>query len=71
MKGLTLHPKVAATLLAGWITTILFYSLNQWAGVDLPLPVAAAVTSLVGFAAGWLAPSAVDASAAESPGAVA
>lgn len=58
-KALSLHPKVAAPLLATWITTILFYSLHQWVGVDLPLVVAAAVTSLVGFAAGWLAPSLV------------
>lgn len=58
--ALALHPKVAAPLLATWVTTILFYSLHQWAHVDLPLVVAAAVTSLVAFGAGWAAPNLVD-----------
>lgn len=60
MNGaLNLHPKVAASLLAGYVTVIVVYSLHQWAHVDLPDAVAAAITGLVAFAAGWLAPSAV------------
>lgn len=68
MNGaLTLHPKVAATLLGTWITVLIVYSLHQWAHVDLPDVVSAAITGLVAFAAGWLAPSAVDSSTAAPP----
>jgi uncharacterized membrane protein YfcA len=60
MNGaLNLHPKVAASLLAGWITVIIVYSLHQWAHTDLPDAVSAAITGLVAFGAGWLAPNAV------------
>jgi hypothetical protein len=61
VKGpLNLHPKVAASLLASWVTVLILYSLRQWAHVDPPIEVGAAVAGLVAFAAGWLAPSAVD-----------
>lgn len=60
MKGaLNLHPKVAASLLAGWIVVLVVYSIHQWAHTDLPDVVSAALTGLVTFAAGWLAPSQV------------
>lgn len=59
MNGsLTLHPKVAASLLGGWITTLLLYSLDQWAHVDPPGVVCAALVGVVTFACGWLAPQA-------------
>jgi hypothetical protein len=54
---LSLHPKVAAGLLAGWATTLVIYSLRQWAHVDPPPEVGAALTGLLTFAAGWLTPS--------------
>lgn len=56
---LTLHPKVAATLLATWVTALIVYAIHQWAGIDLPMEVSAAITGLVAFAAGWLAPGQV------------
>jgi uncharacterized membrane protein YfcA len=60
MNGaLNLHPKVAASLLASWVTILIVYALHQWAHVDLPAEVGAAITGVVAFAAGWLAPSAV------------
>jgi hypothetical protein len=62
MNGaLSLHPKVAATLLATWITVIIIYVLHQWAHTDLPDVVSAAITGLIAFAAGWAAPNAVSA----------
>jgi hypothetical protein len=64
MNGaLALHPKVAASLLATWLTVLIVYSLHQWAGVDLPDVVSAAITGLIAFAAGWLAPNQVAAAA--------
>lgn len=57
MSSLTLHPKVASSLIAGYLTVIIVYSLHQWAGVDLPDTVAAAITGVVASFAGWLAPS--------------
>lgn len=60
MNGaLYLHPKVAAGLLASWLTTIVVYALHTWAHVDLPAEVAAALTGLIAFVAGWFAPSAI------------
>lgn len=60
MNGpLNLHPKVAASLLAGWVVVLIVYSLHQWAHTDLPAVVSAALTGIVTFAAGWLAPSQV------------
>lgn len=61
MNGsLNLHPKVAAGLLAGWLTVILVYVLHHWAKVDLPPEVGAAITGLIGFGASWAAPGFVD-----------
>lgn len=56
---LNIHPKVAASFLASWVTVIVVYSLHTWAHVDLPIEVGAALTGLVGFGAGWLAPNRV------------
>lgn len=56
---LNLHPKVAASLLASWVTVIIVYSLDQWAHVTLPTVVGAALTGCIGFAAGWIAPNQV------------
>ena len=67
MNGkLNLHPKVAASLLASWVTVIVVYSLHTWVHVDLPVEVGAAITGVVAFAAGWLAPNTLD-STAEAP----
>lgn len=54
---LSLHPKVAAPLLASWISTIVVFALHQWAGIDLPGTVDAALVGVIAFVAGWLAPS--------------
>lgn len=62
MNGkLNLHPKVAASLLASWVVLLIVYSVHQWARVDLPTEVGAALTGIVAFVAGWLAPAHVDA----------
>ena len=50
---MTVHPKVAAAGLASWATTILVWILNL-NGIGMPPEVAAAITGLLGFAAGWL-----------------
>lgn len=62
---LNLHPKVAAGLIAGWVTVIIVYSLQQWGHVSLPSVVSAALTGLIAFGAGWLAPNQVDTSAGD------
>jgi hypothetical protein len=63
MNGsLNLHPKVAASLLASAVVIVVVYSLHQWAGVELPVEVGGALTTIVAFVAGWLAPGQVDAS---------
>lgn len=54
---LNLHPKVAATTFATWITVIVVYSLSQWAHINLPTVVGVALTGVVAIAVGWLAPS--------------
>jgi hypothetical protein len=54
---LDLHPKVTASLLAGWATTIVLYALATWAHVQPPGVVDAAIVGLLTFAAGWLAPT--------------
>lgn len=56
--ALSFNPKVSAALLATWLTTLIVYTLHTWAHVDLPAEVAAALTGLIGFLAGWLAPTA-------------
>lgn len=61
MNGkLNLHPKVAASLLASWVVLLLVYAVHQWGHVDLPTEVGAALTGIVAFVAGWLAPAQVD-----------
>jgi hypothetical protein len=62
--ALNLHPKVAAPLLAGSVTELVLYSLGQWAHVNPPTVVGAALTVIIGFVAGWLAPSQVAPAAA-------
>lgn len=58
MNGpLTLHPKVSAPLLGGWLSTLILYGLDQWAHVNPPAVVGAAVVGVVTFACGWLAPA--------------
>jgi hypothetical protein len=52
-------PEPGTIVLATWVTTIIVYTLHTWAHADLPSEVAASLTGLIGFAAGWLAPSAV------------
>ncbi len=47
------HPKVAASGTAGAATIVLVWVLGQ-AGVSVPPEVAAAVTTLLSFAAGYL-----------------
>jgi hypothetical protein len=58
VSALSLHPKVAAPLLGGWVSTLILYGLAQWAHVNPPAVVGAAVVGVVTFACGWLAPSA-------------
>jgi hypothetical protein len=60
--SLNLHPKVAATLLATWVVVLIVYALNQWAHVVLPTTASAALTGIIAFAAGWLAPGQVQSS---------
>ena len=55
MNALQLHPKVSASLLGGWLTTIILYSLDQWAHIDPPTVVGAALVGVITFACGWLA----------------
>jgi hypothetical protein len=73
-SALSLHPKVTASGLAGAVVVVIVYSLHQWAHVDLPDVVSAALTVIVGFAGGYLAPSAdpapAPAAVAASPAAV-
>jgi len=57
MNGaLALHPKVTASLLGGWVTTLILYSLSQWGHVDPPTVVGAALVGVVTFGCGYLAP---------------
>jgi hypothetical protein len=67
MNALNLHPKVVASLLGGWLSTLIIYSLQQWAHVDPPAVVGAAIIGLVTFACGWLAPSPDTASTTDAP----
>lgn len=46
-------PKVAAAGVAGSATTVLVFIIEQF-GVDVPAIVAAAITSLFAFAAGYI-----------------
>ena len=65
--ALVLHPKVSASLLGGWIATLILYSLAQWAHVAPPGVVDAALVGVVTFACGWLAPNTEPAPAAPTP----
>jgi hypothetical protein len=47
------QPKVAAAGVAGALTTVLVFVVGQF-GLELPAEVAAAVTALISFAAGYL-----------------
>lgn len=51
-----LHPKVAAAALAGAVTTVLVFVAKEL-GVDVSQEAAAAVTTLLAFAAGYLKPA--------------
>lgn len=46
--------KVTAATLAGAITTVLVWGLKEFVGVQLPGEVAAALTTIMAFAAGWI-----------------
>lgn len=50
---LTPQPKVVAGGVAGAVTVLLVYAFGL-AGVDVPAEVAAAVTTVISFAAGYL-----------------
>ena len=50
---MTPHPKVAAGGIAGAVTTVLVFVAAQL-GVEVPGEVAAALTTIIGFAAGYL-----------------
>lgn len=56
-KALTIHPKVAAPLVASPITVLILYVLSARWGVDPPAEVAASITAIVAFIAGYFAPS--------------
>jgi hypothetical protein len=53
MKGTAMQPKVQAAGAAGAATTVLVWAVGL-AGLDVPPEVAAAVTTLIATAAGWL-----------------
>lgn len=55
MNGLILHPKVAGGSLSSCLALIILWGVSYW--VKVPPEVAAAFTSLLGFAGGWLSPS--------------
>lgn len=50
---MNLNPKVAASGIAGALTVVLVYVLSL-VGVDVPTEVAAAVTVIIAFVAGYL-----------------
>jgi putative flippase GtrA len=53
-SDITPQPKVIAGGIAGSITVVLLWVLRQYAGVEVPQEVAAAVTTIFGFAAAYL-----------------
>lgn len=55
--ALTLHPKVSAPLLGGWVTTLILYGADHWGHVNPPAYVAAALLGIVTFVCGWAAPA--------------
>lgn len=50
---MSVNPKVASATAAGSVTTIVVFVAGQL-GLDVPPEVAAALTTLFAFAAGWL-----------------
>lgn len=50
---MNLNPKVAASGIAGALSVLVVYALSL-AGVDVPTEVAAAITVIIAFAAGYL-----------------
>lgn len=53
---MNLHPKVGGALLASAIVTVLVWGASV-AGLDVPADVAAALVTIIGFAAGYLIPA--------------
>lgn len=53
MSAMSPEPKVTAAGVGGAFAIVLVWILGQF-GVDMPAEVAAAVTTLLAFAAGWL-----------------
>lgn len=47
-------PKVVAATLAAAITSVIVWILSAYAGVEIPPEVAAAITTLIAFGAGYL-----------------
>jgi putative flippase GtrA len=54
--GVAPRPKVAAAGIAGAITTIVIWILNSLLGVEVPPEVAAAITTVLAFLAGYFTP---------------
>lgn len=50
--------KVGSGLLAGALTSIAVWALDQFAGVQIPAEIAAAITTVLAFAVSWLVPEA-------------
>lgn len=48
--------KVSAAAIASLVTTVVFWGLHQYAGVDLPSEVGAAITGLIALLVGYLTP---------------
>lgn len=48
--------KVSGAAIASLATTIVFWALHQYAGVDLPSEVSAAITGLIALTVGYLTP---------------
>ncbi len=48
--------KINSVALAGAATVVIAWALRQWAGIDMPAEVQAAMTTLVATLAGYLTP---------------
>lgn len=66
-NALTIHPKVAASTIAGAVVVVVVYVLHQFAHIELPDEVAAALVVMLAGSAGWLAPPSAATSAAQIP----
>jgi hypothetical protein len=53
---MNINPKVTAATVAGALTTIIVWLLT-FAGIDMPVVVQGAITSILVFAAGYATPS--------------